>query len=320
MKLITTSLAVGVLAASPLSQSFGQTTPTPTPIQDAADATTDRAITNQTTDRNNLDRPGTDRATAETVVGDRDKDKTAGNLFQMSDIIGTTIYSADDERIGDLQDVVFDENTGEVAAAVIDVSGWLEFTNRLTPVSPELLTVRESDDDDLTLRATKVEVNAAGHIEGDSFPDDLDQTATDRVTKGLGMDGDKSFGKLVRATKVEGAELFDPQGEEIGNVHQLLINKGEHRVVYAVVSVGDWLDAERGDRLAIPWEMLRQSTKEDTAGFVLNATREQVSEAPAFKDGDQPDFADDSWNREVHTHYGVQWMDHRMTGDRAAAN
>jgi len=46
---------------------------------------------------------------------------------QGEDIRGTKIYGRNDEKLGTIDDVVFDHSTGEIRCAVVDAGGW--FTN-----------------------------------------------------------------------------------------------------------------------------------------------------------------------------------------------
>ncbi len=131
-----------------------------------------------------------------------------------------------------------------------------------------------------------------------------------RVDKLVGID--ISFGKLVRASEVMDVELLDTTGEEIGNIHELLIDEKGQRVAYGIISVGDWVQNPNGDRFAVPWKMLRESTKESDAGFVLNAQKAQISNGPAYKANDRPDFNSDQWNMDVHRHYGQDWPDNTL--------
>ena len=53
------------------------------------------------------------------------------------DIRGTRIYGPDDERLGTVDDVIFDHATGRVHYVVVDTGGWL--FNRKFVVPPDRL-------------------------------------------------------------------------------------------------------------------------------------------------------------------------------------
>jgi hypothetical protein len=49
------------------------------------------------------------------------------------DIRGTTLYGRDDEKLGKIDDVVFDHSTGDVSYVVVDTGGWLTTKRFIVP-------------------------------------------------------------------------------------------------------------------------------------------------------------------------------------------
>ena len=58
--------------------------------------------------------------------GDRqvDADRNPGSRIRAEELIGTTVYGADDDNIGEISDIVLTED-GKVDADIIDVGGFL---------------------------------------------------------------------------------------------------------------------------------------------------------------------------------------------------
>ncbi len=50
-----------------------------------------------------------------------------------ADVRGATVYGLEDEKVGKLDDVILDHNTGEVKYAVVDSGGWLKSHKFLVP-------------------------------------------------------------------------------------------------------------------------------------------------------------------------------------------
>ncbi|MGH6919565.1 MAG: PRC-barrel domain-containing protein, partial [Geminicoccaceae bacterium] len=57
---------------------------------------------------------------------------------------------------------------------------------------------------------------------------------------------------LIAADKVKGTSVYNPQGEKLGSIYGLMIDKLSGRVIYAVMSFGGFLGI--GDRYhPLPW-------------------------------------------------------------------
>ena len=48
-----------------------------------------------------------------------------GKLVKGSDLIGSKLFNQQGEHIGDINDIVFDENTGNVTNGMLALGGWL---------------------------------------------------------------------------------------------------------------------------------------------------------------------------------------------------
>jgi sporulation protein YlmC with PRC-barrel domain len=58
------------------------------------------------------------------------------------DIRGTTVYGANDEKLGTIDDVIFDSNSGEMKYVVVDTGGWLNSNKFIVPARQ----IRETED------------------------------------------------------------------------------------------------------------------------------------------------------------------------------
>jgi PRC-barrel domain len=60
---------------------------------------------------------------------------------------------------------------------------------------------------------------------------------------------------LISADKVEGTSVYSREGEKLGSIYGLMIDKFSGRVIYAVMSFGGFLGI--GDRYhPLPWSVL----------------------------------------------------------------
>ncbi len=88
------------------------------------------------------------------------------------DIRGATLYGVNDDKLGKIDDVIFDHSTGNILYAVVDTGGWL--TSKKFIVPAERLRPSSRHDNDFACDLTKPEV--------ESFPpyDESDLQSQDR--------------------------------------------------------------------------------------------------------------------------------------------
>jgi hypothetical protein len=72
------------------------------------------------------------------------------------DIRGSKLYGLDDEKLGKIDDVIFDHSNGSIRYVVVDTGGWL--TTRKFIVPAERLRASAKHDDDFTADMTKQQV------------------------------------------------------------------------------------------------------------------------------------------------------------------
>jgi sporulation protein YlmC with PRC-barrel domain len=107
---------------------------------------------------------------------------------------------------------------------------------------------------------------------------------------------------VALTSKLIGESVINRDGEDLGKIHELVIDAQSGRMAYAVLSFGGFLGM--GSKLfAMPWGAFEFSATEDK--LVLNVDREKLKSAPGFeKDAKWPDFADRVWGRSVYNYYG----------------
>lgn len=107
----------------------------------------------------------------------------------------------------------------------------------------------------------------------------------------------------AKASVLIGHAVRSPQGEDIGEIEDLVIGLDSDQIKYAVLSFGGFLDI--GDKLfAIPVQAFQFDPNENV--FVLNVTEEQLENAPGFEANNWPDTAAQDWDAEFRE---FQWSD-----------
>jgi sporulation protein YlmC with PRC-barrel domain len=106
---------------------------------------------------------------------------------------------------------------------------------------------------------------------------------------------------ILSTSSITGTRIRNRQGENLGNIKDLMINTETAGVAYAVVSFGGFLGL--GVKyFAIPLEAFEVDT--DNEQFVLNLDRRQLENAPGFDKDNWPTTANDTFIDQVYQHYG----------------
>lgn len=105
-------------------------------------------------------------------------------------------------------------------------------------------------------------------------------------------------GSLISADKVQGTNLYNRNGDDLGEVESLMIDKPSGKVAYAVVAFGGFLGMGQ-ERRALPWTALHYDTQQ--RGYVVDAADDVIKSTPTIQDR----YEDRQWGTSVHQHYGV---------------
>jgi sporulation protein YlmC with PRC-barrel domain len=75
---------------------------------------------------------------------------------QAEDIRGSAIYGSDDEKLGKIDDVIFDQNTGRIQHVIVDTGGWLSSRKFLVPA--DRLSAYEREEGGFLVNLTKAQI------------------------------------------------------------------------------------------------------------------------------------------------------------------
>jgi sporulation protein YlmC with PRC-barrel domain len=74
----------------------------------------------------------------------------------IDDIRGSTVYGPADEKLGKIDDVIFDSDSGQIRYLVVDTGGWLQSRRFLVP--PEELQPSTTHENDFTVSKSKPQI------------------------------------------------------------------------------------------------------------------------------------------------------------------
>jgi sporulation protein YlmC with PRC-barrel domain len=109
--------------------------------------------------------------------------------------------------------------------------------------------------------------------------------------------------RLIESDRVQGTTVYDPQGNNIGSIKRIMIDKMSGQVAYAVMSFGGFLGMGTEEH-AIPWNKLTYDTSLE--GFRTDITEQQLRGAPSYSRDGNYDWSDRNRERELHSHYGAR--------------
>jgi hypothetical protein len=92
---------------------------------------------------------------------------------------------------------------------------------------------------------------------------------------------------LISADKVVGTAVYNRQGEHLGSVYGLMLNKLNGRVAYAIMSFGGFLGMGESYH-PLPWRMLTYDPQLD--GYVVDLDRNRLEKAPSYTPATDPDW------------------------------
>jgi sporulation protein YlmC with PRC-barrel domain len=111
--------------------------------------------------------------------------------------------------------------------------------------------------------------------------------------------------ELISSSKVEGTPVYRSNGENIGRIECVMIDKRTGRVAYAVLSFGGFLGLGE-DHYPLPWSLL--SFNEKLGGYEVNISEDQLKGAPRY--GNAMDWEKYESGQLVYEYYGQPpyWM------------
>jgi len=104
----------------------------------------------------------------------------------------------------------------------------------------------------------------------------------------------------VKASSIIGTDVVNPNGDDLGDIKEVVIDPHTGKVAYAVVSFGGFLSV--GEKLfAIPFSAFKYNNAKNE--YVLDISKERLEAAPGFDADKWPSMAEEKWNRDVYKYY-----------------
>jgi len=104
---------------------------------------------------------------------------------------------------------------------------------------------------------------------------------------------------VISSEKVEGTSVYNPDGNKLGSIDNLMIDKWSGQVKYAVLEFGGFLGMGT-DRYPLPWKVLKYSN--EYGGYVVPLPKSVLEKAPKYRESEIPTY-DSDYGKRVDSYY-----------------
>ena len=105
---------------------------------------------------------------------------------------------------------------------------------------------------------------------------------------------------LISSELIRGTKVFNRQGEHLGTIATVMIDKYNGHVAYSVMSFGGFLGI--GEKYhPLPWHMLNYD--QSMGGYVVDLNKERLTEAPSYALTDPIRWEDNEWRTRLDDYY-----------------
>jgi sporulation protein YlmC with PRC-barrel domain len=311
------ALTLALAACGPMSEDDGTGTGAGTPgVETTAEVTVEPAVTATAAGGEVGGAEGTPGA----VVTDT-ADTTDLNV--VSNLIGYDVENQNGDDLGTIDSLIADRQ-GRLVYAILEAADDLEIDGEMIAVPWNSFNLARADqnldddvDSDLVFNQDQnVLTEAPAFASGDDFDvndvawdDDLVNYWGSRVS-GLPNTGADAETSLVRLRDVTDYQLLNADGEDIGDVEDMILDTAGKQIAYVIWASGGILDIGE-ELIPVPFEKASWERDNDDA-FVLNISdAEQVQDAPRLDSIDEIDTSVADWDNEFRT-----WWNNFTSGDQ----
>jgi hypothetical protein len=111
---------------------------------------------------------------------------------------------------------------------------------------------------------------------------------------------------LLASSEIKGTKAKNLQDEEIGHIHEILVEPVAGQVRFALLSVGGFLGL--GDtKVAVPWQAFQITEEDGKLKWVLDATKERLQNAPRLEGENYDRLYAQETAEPVYVYWHIEW-------------
>lgn len=258
--------------------------------------------------------------TTDPSVRDGNAAQRAQHFMRASKLIGSKVRNQQGEELGKIEDLIVDTQNRRAHYAILSFGGIAGIGDKLFAYPVEMLS-RAPDSDELLLNIERARLERAPGFEKNAWPDWGVNSYRRGVDRYFGIDrgseSDVPKLRLIRASQLIGMRVEGKDGENVGEIEDVVVNTDDGRVPFIVI---DFDKAWSPDDKLLPVSLQALSfPPEDFDKAVLNETRERIEMQHGFAEKDWPDFNDPSYQREREALFRDRWApDGKPANERPA--
>jgi sporulation protein YlmC with PRC-barrel domain len=105
---------------------------------------------------------------------------------------------------------------------------------------------------------------------------------------------------VVKASQITGVKVKNTDGEKLGEINEMVIDKLTGKINYLVLDFNGIL--EFGNKFfAVPWSLFHYDPNDEC--FLLKVSKEKLKDAPGFDKDNWPDVAEAQFSEKISNHY-----------------
>jgi sporulation protein YlmC with PRC-barrel domain len=229
-----------------------------------------------------------------------------GKVARASKLVGKEVISADQKRIGKIENIVVDLESGHILYTVVNAA------HGKVAVAPGVF--REPAGNDVMAKVDKVKLDAAPQYTSDiDKPDQMGKAeyvssvyqyfGQSPWWKGQSEANAGQFNSVQKVTELDGTKVVNGSDQTIGKVQDTGVQLPQGRVVYVILNPDSSL--KLGDEYyALPPNTLTWNA--DQKHLVSSLTREQLAAAPHFAKDNWAALSSPAFASKVYQYYGKQ--------------
>jgi sporulation protein YlmC with PRC-barrel domain len=114
------------------------------------------------------------------------------------------------------------------------------------------------------------------------------------------MQNVKEASNLISSTKVAGSSVYDPNGENIGAIEDVVLDQDSGKVAYAVMSHGGFLGFGKTCQ-SLPWSILSYDRRR--RAYVADFSKANLSDVPGYPVVNEFECDDQDFESRLHSYY-----------------
>lgn len=212
--------------------------------------------------------------------------------MRVSQLLGADVRNAQGENLGEIEELMLDMESQQVRYLVLSFGGVIGLGDTLFAY-PITSFGADRDRQALVLNVPRERLADSPGFDRDRYPALTDRSWWQRLDQMFraGDAGDRSpaeIRRLVRASELIDADIELPNGDDVGEVEDLVVNMADRQVKFVVMEF-DRAWSMNDKLVALPIDAFRPQRDDDD--LVIDRSREQLQNAPTFERSQWPDFA-----------------------------